>query len=195
LAQKVLTFNITVESVKAEFNKEPGSLKEKAFQTLLKSRVYHGGILAPGSGLLKKGENGKGIRSRWYPETLWKRILDIARHRDRITFVEGDGLAVLRDRSHYPNTVYFLDPPYTAGGKRAGTRLYTHSDLDHRQLFQIANTLIGDFLMTYDDALEIRNLAAQYHFQVSNVSMENTHHNTMGELLVGRSLSWLWSHS
>ena len=53
-------------------------------------------ILAPGSAPLKDGENGKGILSRWYPDTLKKRILDIDTTRERIrrdsgfTFAELD---------------------------------------------------------------------------------------------------------
>lgn len=42
------------------------------------------------------------------------------------------------------NNVYFIDPPYWV----AGTRLYDYSDLDHRQLFNVVQTLKGDFLMT-----------------------------------------------
>ena len=36
-----------------------------------------------------------------------------------------------------PDTVFFIDPPYTAGGKRAGARLYAHNELDHALLFDI----------------------------------------------------------
>lgn len=35
-----------------------------AFCTILKNRIFHGGILAKGSGMIKNGENGKGIASR-----------------------------------------------------------------------------------------------------------------------------------
>jgi DNA adenine methylase len=48
-----------------------------AFQTILKNRTLHGGILAEGSGFIKYGENGKGIRSRWYPATLAKRLVNL----------------------------------------------------------------------------------------------------------------------
>lgn len=191
LVERIVSFNMTTETVQEELLRNPTDRREKAFQTLLKNRVYHGGILAPGSGLLKHGENGKGIKSRWYPETLRKRILAIARLRDRINFIEGDALQVLRDHANRADTAFFIDPPYTAGGKRAGTRLYTFNDLDHHQLFHITSELVGDFLMTYDDAAEIRQFAGQHGFEVSRVPMKNTHHDTMNELLVGRSLAWM----
>ena len=89
------------------------------------------------------------------------------------------------------DTVFFIDPPYTAGGKRAGSRLYTHSEVDHERLFTLCESLCGDFLMTYDNADEVRALADQHGFQTKAVPMKNTHHAEMAELLIGRNLDWV----
>jgi DNA adenine methylase len=48
----------------------------------------------------------------------------------------------------------------------------------------------GDFLMTYDDAEGVRNLARTYGFDVEFVAMQNTHLAKMTELLIGRNLDW-----
>ena len=74
LAHRILDFNLTKETVMQEITRTPKTIREKAFQTILKNRTSHGGILAEGSGFLKYGENGKGIRSRWYPTTLANRF-------------------------------------------------------------------------------------------------------------------------
>lgn len=190
LADRVLSFTVTKESVESELAKLATDVREKAFQTLLKNRVYHGGILAPGSSLIKYGENGKGLTSRWYPQTLARRILNIALIRNRIRFIEGDGLKILRETAHRPDVVYFLDPPYTVAGKKAGTRLYTYNELDHEALFGIAETLTGDFLMTYDNAIGVLALAQRHGFDTHTIPMQNTHHAEMTELLIGRSLEW-----
>jgi DNA adenine methylase len=99
------------------------------------------------AGLVKNGERGKGLSSRWYPATLERRILEIGRVRHRITFIEGDGVEVLRKNAHRPDIVAFIDPPYTV----AARRLYTHWEMDHEELFSVVNSFAGDFLMTYDD--------------------------------------------
>lgn len=190
LADRIVKFDLTLESAREELAKSDLGQKEKAFQTLLKNRVYHGGILAPGSGLIKYGENGKGIRSRWYPQTLRSRILSIARLRDRIRFIEGDGMKILRDAPYRSDTVFFIDPPYTAAGKKAGIRLYTHNELNHEELFHIAETLVSDFLMTYDNAEGVRNLAQRHRFDILPIPMKSTHHTEMIELLIGRNLGW-----
>ena len=48
----------------------------------------------------------------------------------------------------------------------------------------------GDFLMTYDNAPELVALAKANGFNTRTVSMKNTHHAMMTELLIGRDLSW-----
>ncbi|GAK52771.1 D12 class N6 adenine-specific DNA methyltransferase [Candidatus Moduliflexus flocculans] len=86
----------------------------------------------------------------------------------------------------------FVDPPYTAGhGKRAGARLYDHADINHQELFALMSAVNGAFLMTYDGASDIRELAAQYGFETQTIAMKNTHHAEMTELLIGRDLLWL----
>ena len=190
LAGEILGFDVTHENVEARLEKPGQTLRERAFQAILKNRTYHGGILAPGSRAFRYGENGRGIRSRWYPETLQKRILKAATLSDRIAFIEGDGIEVIERFSKRKTAVFFIDPPYTAAGKKAGRRLYTYSGLDHDHLFSIMSKVAGDFLMTYDDAGGVRELAQNYGFKTRTVAMKNTHHAEMKELLVGRDLSW-----
>ena len=49
LANRILAFDLTYENVQETLSQPIESVKEKAFQTILKNRTYHGGILAPGS--------------------------------------------------------------------------------------------------------------------------------------------------
>ncbi|MBI3951466.1 MAG: DNA adenine methylase [Acidobacteria bacterium] len=191
LADRITNFNLTRETVLEELSKKPTDLKHRAFQTILKNRTYHGGILADGSSMLKYGESGKGIRSRWYPQTLAKRFVNLDCVAERIDFRCQDGLTVLREFASQPDVVYFIDPPYTAGGKKAGKRLYKYCDLDHDALFSLCETLKGDFLITYDSAEEVKGLARRHSFEMRLITMTNTHHAEMKELVIGRDLSWM----
>ena len=78
--------------------------------------------------------------------------------------------------------------------KRAGSRLYLHSEIDHEALFSIASTFSGDFLMTYDNAEELHALADRHGFDTELVPMKNTHHAEMTELLIGKNLDWARRH-
>lgn len=191
LAQQILQFSLSRESVIKEISKPARTLGERAFQTILKNRTFHGGILAEGSGFLKYGENGKGIRSRWYPSTLAKRFENLDLVRDRIKFKCEDGLKTIREYGSSPDAVFFIDPPYTAGGKKAGKRLYRYFDLNHESLFAACERIKGDFLLTYDNADEVRALARRHDFQMRLIPMTNTHHATMEELVIGKDLTWM----
>ena len=81
--------------------------------------------------------------------------------------------------------------PHTAGGKKAGKRLYKHYDVDHERLFEVCETLKGDFLITYDNSEEVKTMARRHGFQMCLIPMSNTHHATMEELVIGRDLSWM----
>lgn len=193
LSERILRFDVTKENVQRELSGTSKRTEDIAFRTILKNRMYHGGILAPGSSLIKQGENGKGLRSRWYPKTLADRINAIGDTRDRFTVVEGDGIAQIRKHYRKQKAVFFIDPPYTADGKKAGKRLYLHNELDHTDLFDATRTIKGDFLMTYDDAEGVRKLAQERGFDLELVAMKNTHHAKMTELLIGKDLGWVHS--
>jgi DNA adenine methylase len=195
LIDKIQSFQISIDSVQAALATPGQAIWEIAFQTILKNRTFHGGILAPGSSMMKQGENGKGIASRWYAATLCERIRDIADQKHIFEFIQGDGIKLAQRYKDHTAAVFYLDPPYTAGklGKKAGKRLYTHHQLDHEQLFEVAASLKGDVLMSYEDTQEVRLLAKKHHFDVCTIPMKNTHHSHMNELLIAKSLSWLQS--
>ena len=191
LANRILHFEMSKENAINEITRHPQDRKEKAFQTIIKNRTFHGGILAAGSGFLKNGEAGKGVLSRWYPATLAKRFNDINLVLSKLRFQQGDAFAILDEYKDDVNAVFFVDPPYTAGGKNAGNRLYTHFKVDHDMLFQKCSELAGDFIMTYDNSEDVRNLGRKYSLQAKPIPMKNTHHAEMTELVIGKNLSWM----
>ncbi len=186
LCHLVSEFQPTRETVSALAYGPNRDLLEHGFRTLVLNRTRRGGILAPGAALTKSGENNKGLSSRWYPDTIIKRLQNIEAHAPQITFCETDGLELLEVVADVPGTVAFIDPPYTAGGKRAGNRLYAHHQIDHRHLFKILAATSMDFLMTYDRSSEIAELIAEYGFHAVEVVMKNAHHARISELLITR---------
>jgi len=184
LAEEILNFQISLESVREVLSRDPESLRGKAFQAILRNRVQRGGIMAPGASLMKAGENGRGLSSRWYPQTLARRIRSIYEFRQRITFFKADAFDLIPEYLDNETTVFFIDPPYTAGGKRAGKRLYSYNEVDHEALFALMTRARGDFMMTYDEAPEVEEMAARHGFFTRKVPMKNTHHASLFELLI-----------
>lgn len=191
LEQRIAHYHLTADAVHSTLAYPAAELTERAFQTILKNRVNRGGIIAPGAGMVKQGENNKGLQSRWYPDTLRRRIEQIAAMSERVTFIHGDGMKIVAAYATNPTVAFFLDPPYTVAGKRAGSRLYTHAEIDHEQLFKLAANLQGDVLLTYDNTAEVHEMAQRYGFVTHPVAMKNTHHAVMSELLISRNFDWL----
>ena len=186
LRERMLSFDLTLDSIMALAQEPtPDSILEHGFRTLVLNRTRRGGILAEGATLFRSGENGKGLKSRWYPETLAKRLDNITQNSDRITFKETDGLALLEKYAKTTGLAVFADPPYTAnGGKQAGKRLYSYNQIDHALLFKILADSETDFLMTYDASEEVVDLIAKHRFHAVHVKMKTTHHTHNTELII-----------
>jgi DNA adenine methylase len=190
ISKRVESYKLTKNNVRLTLQRRPRSLRQKAWVTLVRNRVSYGGLMTSCAGLLKDGENGKGLGSRWYPHTLATRIRSINKLKHRINFISSDGLEWLKKRRNKIDglqTAYFFDPPYLMAGKR----LYTENEFNHRQLFEIASTLVGRVLMTYDDTPEIRMLVREFGFKFRSIRMLSRQHQTKTELLIAKDFLWL----
>lgn len=190
LADRILNFELSHENVNKELSNPNKEIKDIAFCTILKNRVFHGGIIAKGSGMLKNGENGKGIASRWYAKTLADRIRAINFIKHKIQFLQTDAFKVIEQNSDNKNAYFFIDPPYTIAGKR----LYTYFDIDHEQLFYLTSKIQGKFMLTYDDTEEIRAFADKYHLAYRTIPMKTTHHLEKNEIIISDNFDW-WTRT
>src|SRR6266496_3182764 len=184
LVKRIRRFEISRDAVIGELCKEPQNEIDIAFQTILRNRVQRGGILAPGASLMKNGENNVGVASRWYPETLARRIAAINATRNKIEFFHKDAFDMIPKYLRDKTAAFFVDPPYTAGGKSAGRRLYLHSSIDHNSLFDLLKDTAGEVMLTYDDAKEVRDLARAHGFFIKPIPMKTTHHTRTYELAI-----------
>ena len=188
LIDRILTFSPERNVVAQLAAQVPETVLDHGFRTFVLNRTRRGGILAPGASLTRSGENGAGICSRWYPDTMVRRIQAIVAHADRLVFCEGDGVGVLEMLVDRPGARFFVDPPYTAtGGKQAGSRLYTHHTVDHGRIFTALADSKADFLMTYDCSTEVVSLTAHHGFHGAIVEMKNGHHARVPELVITRN--------
>lgn len=189
LASLVESFSMTKRHVRDLFrlSKTTPSLLTRALSVLIHNRIQRGGILAPGAGRLKEGEDGRGLASRWYPKTLADRLKAIHSTRSKLHFAEDDGFLLLNRLSKTSGVVAFVDPPYYV----AAQRLYSCWKIDHGKLFSLLGDFEGDFLLAYDDAPQIRAWATEFGLEMVAVKMRTTNHRTKSELLLGKNLEWI----
>jgi DNA adenine methylase len=186
LVKRIRSFKVTRKNVIAVINGRPTALRNRAFRCIVQNRTARGGVIAKGAGLIREGEDGNGLRSRWYAETLAERIATINSLKRRLKFVQTNGQKLIEKYLHRRSVVFFVDPPYT----QAASRLYRHWKINHGKLFELLSKAKGDVLMTYDDTPEIRRLAKKYKFKVRRIPMRTTHHQHKHELMISRSFAW-----
>jgi DNA adenine methylase len=145
--------------------------------------MARGGIFAPGAGVLRKGD-GRGLLSRWYPETLVLRLNEINYLSKNITFIRGDGFEEMQRRANRARTVFFVDPPYIANGNGPGRRLYRYATLVPEDIFSTLACLSGAWLACYHNSRTIRRLAEAFQFNTRTIKMRNSHHTIKSELLI-----------
>ncbi|PEN06977.1 DNA methyltransferase [Longimonas halophila] len=188
LLDRIQSFEMSRAAAEGAIEAKDQSVRDRAFAMIVHNRVSRGGITAPGAGWVKKGENGKGLSSRWYAKTLVQRIQKIADFRSRVTFVEGDAFNVFPDHVGAQEAL-FIDPPYP----KAGGRLYEHSDVDHDEIFRYAASAEGTVLLTYDNSEHVQALVNAHGFDSEELIVSTTHHTRKTELLIGKDLTWLRS--
>ena len=166
----------------------PELIVARGFRTLVLNRTRRGGILAAGAASIRRGEDDKGIASRWYPDTLASRLEAICEQADRIKLLERDSTEMMQDllRCGVEDKAVFVDPPYTAGGRCAGRRLYRYNKLDHERLFRVLADCRANVLMTYDASPEIAKLVQRFGFHAVRVSMRTAHYRDRTELVITR---------
>lgn len=184
LCKKIQTFEVNEVNVREVLARTPKTTRERAWRTIIRNRMQRGGILAPGAGLIRSGQNGRGLSSRWYPETLVKRLTLLQAMHDRVQALQMDAFDLIALHNGNKNAAFLIDPPYTAAGKKAGERLYTHHAIDHEKLFSVMSKVKGAVMMTYDDTPEVCAMSKRYGFSISRVPMKSTHHQVHNELVI-----------
>lgn len=186
LANKILKFDLTQKNISDEYTNPNKEIKDLAFCTILKNRTSHGGIITKGAGMMKNGENGKGISSRWYAQTLAKRIRAIDYIKNKIEFHQTDAFKVIEENRNDKGAFFFIDPPYM----KAGRRLYTHFEIDHERLFYLTSKIEGKYMLTYDNNDSVKNLARKYRLPFKTVPMKTTHNLKKNEILICNDFDW-----
>jgi DNA adenine methylase len=194
LIDAIREFVPTKKNLVIGLNSKTKGYRKLGFQTLLMNRTSRAGVIAGRAGILNRGERNRGPFSRWYPETLIKRIQRIKALRSKITFIAGDGLRLLYSRRNRKNDIYFIDPPYSLSQNGAGRRLYSHFDIPHEELLKALRHLAGRYLVTYDANRTVEELAKSHKLTIKRIPMKNSHHTTKTELLISDNLDWVSRH-
>lgn len=141
------------------------------FATFFLNRTNRSGVIKDAGvigGLKQKGEYKIGCR--FNRDDLSKRIRRVAKYRDRIHLTNMDAIHFMRrcDRRLPEQSLLFIDPPYFKKGSSLYTSFYRAKD--HARVAEVVTDLRNPWIVTYDDAQEIRRLykdRRQYSFDIN----------------------------
>lgn len=157
---------------------------ERGFATLFLNRTNRSGIIKAGviGGLDQSGNYL--LDCRFNREDLVSKIKRIAALKSQIKLSKLDAVQFLEKvvPQAGTNTLVNLDPPYFAKGSELYTSFYKGED--HAQLAAAVKKIKRRWMVTYDDAPEIRNLYSRFPMYCSSLNYSAQVKRVGTELLV-----------
>lgn len=188
LAEQVLSIPLSIEEWKRQKALEPSSPKEGALKCLYLNRTSFNGILHKAGPIGGWGQENNKLDVRFNREKLAKRIRELSLLSDRVTSVtcndwEGFCNRLLKENE---STFFYFDPPYY----HKADQLYGYyfSDKEHAYLRDYLNALDAPWMLSYDDAPEVRTLYESRTKRARIIDSTYSAHPMGGASFVGREL-------
>jgi DNA adenine methylase len=143
-------------------NMQNFSIIEVALATFFLNRTNRSGILKAGV-IGGQGQNGTWkLDVRFNKEDLVKRIELIGRFKDRISVYNLDAIDFVSEinKEIKSKTLFYLDPPYYVKGSGLYRNFYNHQD--HVEIAQSLSNISHPWIVSYDDAPQIKEIYSQY---------------------------------
>ena len=133
------------------------------FAAFFLNRCNYSGIIKGGpiGGYAQKGAYS--LDCRFNKETLIKRVLDIARYKDKI-FIFNEDTKLFLQRKDLQEVLkkglIYLDHPYYKKGDQLYKNFYTHND--HIEIAKLMHNLHTRWIISYDNQPEIKELYKKF---------------------------------
>ena len=158
LGEREIQKSIQNNKEKIDMRKKEDVLK-LGFSTFYLNRVNRSGIIKAGViGGINQDGNYK-MDCRFNKKDLVEKIQEIYKYKDKIKFYNLDVLDFLKRIKNKDNFIFF-DPPYYNKGKDLYVNFYKHDD--HLNLANKISKLRNDWIVTYDNTDEIKNMYSQF---------------------------------
>ena len=179
LIEQVLDAEVTLDRWDQLRQRQPQSTREKAFTCLFLNRTNFSGILRADVGPIggRTQTSPYKIDCRFPKETIVKRILKIAKYRDRIAFVWNlswrAALGKVRQMQEHGSltspALFYFDPPFYKKADKLYNYYFSH--VDHLRLRDYLCDFSQSWILSYDSCSEIIEMYLKAGFQANDVNL------------------------
>ena len=144
-----------------------------------RSGIIHGGVIG---GNAQSGTYR--IDARFNRVELAQRIEKVASYAPRISLHNKDAVDFIADDlpAIQGKTLVYLDPPYYANGSRLYRNTYKHDD--HAKIAALVGSIPHPWIVSYDNAPEVRSLYAAWRQQTFGLGYSANHKYKGDEVMV-----------
>lgn len=187
LAEQVMTVPLTIDEWRRQKSLEPSNPRESALKCLYLNRTSFNGIIHQSGPLGGWGQTKRTVGVRFNRERLAIRIRELSQLRDRVVIVSNNNWESFCDRMLPEKKCFFyLDPPYFHKAEQLYG--YYFDNAGHTRLRDYLITSRARWMLSYDDAPEIRTLYQGHSLKARIIDSTYSTHPMGGASHVGREV-------
>ena len=186
LAGQMENVPLTVDEWRRQRALTPANAKEAALKCLFLNRTSFNGIIHKSGPLGGWGQKSIKIDVRFNRERLARRILELSEMRASVTVGNLGWKSFCERFAGDPASVFYLDPPYY----HKAEQLYGHvfDEFGHEKLRDFLRGFDRSWLLSYDDAQEVRDLYQDVTTKARVIDNSYSTHPLGGCSFIGREL-------
>jgi DNA adenine methylase len=187
LADIIAEVPLTLEHWKYQKNLLPKSVRETALKCLFLNRTSFSGILNKSAGPVGGYSQQKWkLGCRFNREKLSARIIELSGLQRRVTVTQQPWDKVCNFWGQKDGVVFYLDPPFYHKAKKLYR--FTFDESEHEQLSEHLLDFNAPWILSYDNAEEIRRLYGGYYLAARIIDNTYSAHPMGGNSFVGREV-------
>lgn len=187
LIDQINTVPLNLDEWRRQKALEPKNVREAAMKALYLNRTSFNGIIHKAGPIGGWGQKKRTLDVRFNRERLAKRVAQLAKLSHRVRGIHCiDWKAFCSIYEGQDGAFFYFDPPYF----HKAEQLYGHY-FQHEQHVQFRDFLIdfqAGWVLSYDDAKEVRELYRPYHLTARVIDSTYSAHPIGGASFVGREL-------
>lgn len=186
LAEQALTIPLTIPEWRRQKALVPTTVRESALKCLYLNRTSFNGIIHKSGPLGGWEQKNISIDVRFNRQRISNRILELSNLHDKVS-VSNEGWMPFCERLEQNETsIFYLDPPYF----HKAEQLYGHifDQKGHEELRDFLRNFQRPWLLSYDDAKEIRTLYEGLALNARIIDNTYSTHPLGGSAFIGREL-------